>query len=102
LKVTYDQNKLLREVKDSIGKSVAAVSTQVLEELRAVTPKDTGEASNSWEITNLTKTSFKVTNDEDYIKYLNAGSSKQAPANFIEKVVLDYGTARGNVVDYDN
>lgn len=72
------------------------------------TPIDTGYARSRWvydkEI--LLRVSFKlsnkyfikftdevytVTNDAPYIEYLNRGSSKQAPAFFIEKTLLSQG-----------
>jgi len=102
LKVTYNPQKLLDAVKTEVTKDLVITSKIILEELKDATPVDTGEASRSWEVTELDKDSFKIINDEEYIKYLNAGSSKQAPANFIERVVLKHGTAKGNVVDYDN
>jgi HK97 gp10 family phage protein len=102
LKVTYNSQDLLNSVKAEVAKDLTTTSKIILEELKDVTPKDTGEASRSWEVIELDKDSFKIINDEEYIKYLNAGTSKQAPAHFIERVVLKHGTAKGNVVDYDN
>lgn len=82
-------------------------------ELKRVTPVDTGRARNSWLITkspnafrnSLTQSSaftdnllspppknrvekLYITNGVDYIDKLNAGSSRQAPARFIENAIL--------------
>jgi hypothetical protein len=89
--------------------------TQVLKalgDLKLVTPVDTGRARNSWlatesraEFKNSTLTStgisatmlkppservietYYITNGVTYIDKLNAGSSKQAPARFIENTI---------------
>ena len=59
------------------------VSNQLVAALKDATPVDTGEARDGW------KTSPEgVTNDVEHIRYLNEGSSEQAPAHFIEKTVL--------------
>lgn len=80
--------------------------------LMAETPVDTGFASNNWQITigapadgtvaiganvsigggvlegyKLEQGSTYVTNNAPYIQRLNAGSSQQAPAAFVEAVV---------------
>jgi len=95
-------NSLLKEVDKDIKSELPIIASKIVDELELRTPKDTGEAARSWESITVDKHSFNIVNDEDYIKYLNAGSSKQAPANFIEQTVLQYGTAKGNVVEYDN
>jgi len=72
------------------------------------TPIDTGYARSRWVYNkeDLLKISFSFknrffisftditytfTNDAPYIQYLNQGSSKQAPAFFIEKTLLSQG-----------
>lgn len=76
------------------------VREQVLRELIAATPVDTGEAASSWVSRVETEERFLLENDEDYIKFLNAGSSRQAGARFIERIVLRYGSPAGTVVQY--
>jgi len=77
-----------KQIEREISSKLDSVSKAILSDLKEVTPKDTGAAANSWEVTNLDKEklSFEINNDKDYIKYLNAGSSQQAPANFIERI----------------
>jgi hypothetical protein len=77
---------------------VAKVAAEALEELKSATPKDTGEASESWK---QTADGASLTNDKDYIKQLNSGSSKQAPSMFIEAIVLRYGKPKGSSVTYE-
>lgn len=67
-------------------------------ELRSETPVDTGNARDSWSTTKQGST-FIVQNDAEYIANLNDGSSKQAPAHFIESVALKYGTPLGSIVE---
>jgi hypothetical protein len=101
-KVIYDKSFLKKEMEKEIVTKLKPLSEEIISDLKQATPKDTGAAANSWLVTNLDKEklSFEINNDKDYIKYLNAGSSQQAPANFIERTVLDYGTPKGNVIEY--
>lgn len=73
----------------------------MIEELKAATPVDTGLARDSWSI-NDTKIGFDVTNTTSYIQYLNQGSSVQAPKYFIESIALKYGKPLGTIVEIDN
>jgi hypothetical protein len=102
LKVTYDKKSLEKQVRKEIATKLKPVSEEIISDLKNVTPVDTGAAASSWVVTELDKEklSFQIKNDKDYIKYLNAGSSNQAPANFIERTVLDYGNPKGPVVEY--
>jgi HK97 gp10 family phage protein len=50
------------------------------------TPIDTGRARSSWK-TAKAGDDWTVSNNVDYIEYLNEGSSQQAPENFVEKAV---------------
>jgi hypothetical protein len=78
-----------------------AAKQRILTELREATPKLTGHASWNWEATPVDSTgSFRIFNNVSYVKALNAGSSRQAPRNFVEAVVLSFGSPRGNIVNY--
>jgi hypothetical protein len=63
--------------------------------LRKVTPVDTGNARSSWENEILFKDGAvdeaEITSDADYMVFLNDGSSRQAPAFFIEQVLMTIG-----------
>jgi hypothetical protein len=67
--------------------------------LRSVTPVDTGFARSSWSSEKVSPDTRLVINTADYIEYLNQGSSKQAPARFVEAVALAYGKPQGTIVD---
>lgn len=84
----------LIELEKSSDKTVAQMVTNLKEE----TPIDTGFARESWSVTKKDKV-YLVENSAEYIEYLNRGSSKQAPANFIESVALKYGKPLGTIVD---
>ena len=89
-------------------------------ELKATTPVDTGRARNSWVLTSdpnnfvdaeggypgiggyplppVSTTKIEtlfITNGTPYIEDLNRGSSKQAPARFVENTVLKAYTPDG-------
>jgi len=55
--------------------------------LSAATPVDTGRAAAGWTINDLSDTNIRVNNVVDYVQYLNEGSSKQAPARYVEMTV---------------
>lgn len=55
----------------------------IISALKAATPIDTGNARDNWRRDNDV-----IRNDVEYINRLNAGSSQQAPAHFIETTLL--------------
>lgn len=69
------------------------------EELKIVTPVDTGKARRGWSNTKSMGLSDKVgtiQNPVDYISVLNNGHSKQAPRYFIEQVLMKIGIITPN------
>jgi len=66
--------------------------------LEASTPFLTGFARSRWRIEGIFPR-FRVLNDAAYIEYLNRGSSKQAPAFFVESVALRFGKALGIIAE---
>lgn len=91
---------ILHRSREDAEKHAQRAVKEAAEELEAATPVDTGEAASSWFVKREIDGSISIKNDEEYVKYLNAGSSKQAPSNFIERIVLQLGKANGPVVDY--
>jgi len=114
VKVTGIERELAKAGKDTrafANRSLRARLFRVMGELKRVTPVDTGRARNSW-LATQNKNEFEktgsggiplglmsnvsedkieqwyITNGVPYIKKLNEGSSKQAPARFIENTVL--------------
>jgi Bacteriophage HK97-gp10, putative tail-component len=71
---------------------------RMVADLRDATPVDTGEARDSWSVSR-NGFSWDVINTADHIKYLNEGSSQQAPAHFVEAIALRYGRPLGTIVD---
>jgi hypothetical protein len=58
----------------------------LVDDLYAVTPVDTGFARSTWE---MDEDTMIVSNDSGYINILNEGTSTQAPARFIETTVIN-------------
>jgi hypothetical protein len=103
-----DLDEELTETINSLARIQALDTTT---ELKRETPVDTGRAKNSWLLTDsrdrfkdakssptgvynvlppVSKTEIEtlyVTNGTPYIEDLNQGSSRQAPARFVEQVV---------------
>ncbi len=82
-------------------KDLQRVSKLLIDDLKKDTPVDTGLASNSWSM-ETRKSSVVVSNDVAYIKHLNEGSSRQAPAHFVERAALKYGTPLGAITESTN
>lgn len=74
--------------------SLAKPVSDIVRELEEATPVDTGFAKASWvAVDNV------IFNTAEYIEKLNTGSSKQAPAHFIEEICLKHGRAIGMIVE---
>ncbi len=82
-----------------VSNSVQKLKLELVDE----TPIDTGLARASWKVIHtsgiFSGTKYHIVNTTEYIKYLNQGSSKQAPPFFIEKTALRYGKPVGTIVD---
>jgi hypothetical protein len=101
IKVSFNKNKILAEAARESEQGMRKLAPVVERELREATPKDTGAAAADWDVLKSgPKGEFTVTNEKEYVKYLNAGSSRQAPSMFIERTVLKHGNAEGVVVEY--
>jgi len=80
------------QMSDQIKLQLREVSEEIVEELKAVTPVDTGEARDGWKTTYLDENwmteDIRIVNPVEHIDELNDGSSVQAPPRFIERTVL--------------
>lgn len=78
-------------LRDRLGRFVAdkveALAGETLNILRETTPVDTGAARDGWEIQPGANGGLVVVNDEEHVRYLNLGSSSQAPAGFVEAAI---------------
>ncbi len=78
-------------LRDRLGRFVTGAAVDLANEtlgiLREVTPVDTGAARAGWRIEPGAAGAVSVRNDEEHVRYLNEGSSKQAPAGFVEAAV---------------
>jgi hypothetical protein len=101
--------RLRKSTNDEIEKKARIRSNALLLSLKNATPIDTGKAAASWNLqynAPFQGTSAFVRNndfatiksDVHYMEYLNAGSSQQAPARFIERIALNYGAPVGTIV----
>ncbi|MEQ8252198.1 MAG: hypothetical protein RIB41_13240 [Oceanibaculum nanhaiense] len=58
------------------------LAASLLDALRAATPVESGRAREGWHMTEA-----GIRNDVPYVGRLNAGSSRQAPAGFVEAAI---------------
>lgn len=78
-----------KELQRQKAQAVEAEKAKLVTALANATPKDTGYAASRWKVEGNS-----ITNDAGYLDELNAGSSKQAPAHFVETTLL----ANSNVI----
>jgi HK97 gp10 family phage protein len=92
--------ELKEKVEEEGITKIGAKCAEMMQELKDSTPVDTGNARDSWTLfkTRNVRMPFVVGNTTTYIQYLNAGSSKQAPSFFVDKIALRYGNPVGMVV----
>ena len=94
-----DLSEFDKEVEKEIAISATKECERLLTDLKANTPVDTGNAMRSWEL-KKDKKDFVIVNNVEYIDDLNRGSSRQAPAHFVENTALRYGMPSGTIVEY--
>lgn len=103
MKIRFNYPKISLQLQTEARRAKLAylhdVMPALLRDLQAVTPVKTGKARDSWHL-DYGDVTATIRNDVDYIKHLNAGSSQQAPAYFIENTVLNYATPQGPLVTY--
>lgn len=103
------KDKFEKAINTDIDKLIEDTVKETVVDLKQVTPKDTGYASSRWDyyksqelrfsfslqnkfLIKLSKESvLYIENDAEYITYLNAGSSRQAPAFFVEQTIFKNG-----------
>jgi hypothetical protein len=67
-----------------VSEQKSHITKDILKDLKQNTPVDTGLARDSWKIVD-----GNIVNEQPYIDDLNAGSSKQASAHFVEQTILN-------------
>ena len=98
LNIKTEFDKLYKNRESTSIEQATKIVDVMKNELVSLTPIDTGLAQRSWSV-NRVGSIFNVRNSVPYIERLNAGSSKQAPARYIEGVALKYGTPVGTIVE---
>lgn len=97
LDIVNFKEELKRIEKEAIDIAQEDIKTQAkyaTEQLRVVTPVDTGEARSGWVLKD--KQELLIVNEVEHIVYLNNGHSKQAPRYFIEQVLATIGLLTPN------
>ena len=96
LNVDREFKQLEVKYKELSKTEAAKASSNLLSSLIAATPIDTGFARESWSLSK-TLEGHKLRNSAEYIKFLNEGTSLQAPRYFIEATALRYGRPFGAI-----
>jgi HK97 gp10 family phage protein len=105
IRVNFKQEleRIKKDFKIAKNNTVEERTAFATESLARVTPIDTGYARSRWEYKILTingESIGVISNDADYIDYLNKGSSKQAPPYFIERTLIAIGELSAPVLEY--
>lgn len=82
IKISF-KGSFKKELDSLVEKEKARVMSNLVNKLKDATPVDTGEARDGWKSEGST-----IVNEVEHIRYLNEGSSEQAPAYFVEKTLL--------------
>jgi hypothetical protein len=96
--------KLHDEVTAIVSEDSREAADELLSQLKAATPVDKGHARDSWRVDEdyvdpvTQETRIAIINDAEYIDELNRGTSRQAPARFIEREALKLFEPNGVVV----
>lgn len=91
LKINLDFENQAKKI---VEKEMKAQTQSAFVDLVNKTPVDTGNARDSWEYSFYPagiKSYTRITNDAEYIEYLNKGHSSQAGAFWIEETLLQHG-----------
>jgi len=76
----------LSQIFDGVAKDINACIDDIAREtyirIYNRTPVDTGYAQSRWDLTTGTET-FTISNDAEYISFLEEGSSQQAPMGMV-------------------
>lgn len=95
-------DRLNKELDTLSVKKLEEDSDAMIKDLVFNTPIDTGNARAEWSRTKVLfikgRPFINIINKAPYIQFLNAGSSKQAPAFFIERIAMKYGKPVGSIV----
>ena len=85
--------ELNEDITEEVAEDTRSEAGELYRNLQAATPVDTGFARSSWRVSRVTRgfgreSEIIIENTAEYIDDLNRGSSRQAPARFIENTVL--------------
>ena len=91
-----EMRRIEEEVARLANKDIKELVEYGTQQLRVVTPVDTGKARSGWDYSIEYSTTQKYTgatifNEVEYIDRLNKGHSKQAPSYFIEQTLSTIG-----------
>jgi len=81
-KSNFDAKKLERSVERMLGE----IQQQTFKTARSLTPVRSGYAKSQWK-QNKTRSGFKVSNKVEYMPFLDAGISNQAPKGISKPTV---------------
>jgi hypothetical protein len=92
--------RIEKEVLEQGDEEILDLVDYAVDQLRVVTPVDTGEARSGWysqKVRQLDGSSGSlIINEVEHISSLNKGSSQQAPKFFIEQVLVQIGILTSN------
>ena len=100
LSIKFDEKAAKALLKKEADRLLRLEAHAIVEELRAATPVRTGRARDGWSWLQLKNGNIVIVNEVEYIAALNAGTSRQAAAHFIESILLAHGKASGSVLAY--
>jgi hypothetical protein len=95
-----DDRDISRDIRQSLGRAVDELFTDINTELAKVTPKLSGTASRGWRYTTRYRLGYAgvlIENSVPYITRLDAGSSRKAPNGIVQPVLNKYIRRRNKI-----
>lgn len=96
--ISAEIKKIRSEFQSQAQKNLTKQTEAFVKDVAQATPIDTGKARHGW-VAEKTREGYEVKNEVPYIEFLNQGTSKQAPAHFVEATAMKYGTPLGAIVE---
>ena len=82
-------DRVFKDLQDGLKGASDELAVDLYNRLWSATPVRTGTPGAAGELETEEDGSLRISNDADYLQFLNNGSSEQAPAGFIQKAMAE-------------
>ena len=72
-----------KEFDRAVAELMGKVGQEMVSRIERRTPVDTGHAKDNWELSNVSKDGFEISNAVEYVPYLEEGTSTHKPHHMV-------------------